>query len=198
LEPEPTPKRLCRSSPRFQPGAAVSTPGGRGQVIVPAPSRCPGQDQRERSLRFGRDDEQSVFRWCLWISEKSPEKLSPLLQQGAPRGSLAPVGEGRGEASRGTASIVEVSESQFVSCSDRKGGTFGPSAATERNIRTIRTLEMAADASTSARTYISASNTPAEAVYPTGAFPQVTSGVPGGHRLALMQMRRAQEQGRRG
>jgi hypothetical protein len=46
---------------------------------------------------------------------KPPEKLSPLLQQGAPRGSLAPAGEGRGEASRCTETIVEVSESQFVS-----------------------------------------------------------------------------------
>lgn len=68
---------------------------------------------------------------------KRRKKLSPLLQQGAPRGSLASAGEGRGEASRCASSIVEVSTSQFVSCSDRKAGPFGPSRTPKPNIRMV-------------------------------------------------------------
>jgi hypothetical protein len=114
---------------------------GCGEREVPIRLRS-GQALHFASLRSGRrgagvrTPAHSAF---LSGIRKPPEKLSPLLQQGAPRGSLASAGEGRGEASRCTALILRVSGSHVMSCSDRNTGTFGPSVRSERNIRILRT-----------------------------------------------------------
>lgn len=85
------------------------------------------------------------IRFVISGIRKPPEKLSPLLQQGAPRGSLAPIGEGRGEANRCTGSMILVSRSQIATCSDRKPGTFGPCVPSEQDIRTPRTVQSGAN-----------------------------------------------------
>ena len=81
------------------------------QTIVPAT-----HDLFENSMCSKKMDRHLPVHFAfLSGTRKPPEKLSPLLQQGAPRGSLASAGEGRGEASRCTLCILKVSESHVMS-----------------------------------------------------------------------------------